>query len=368
MSGAAWTRENYEKSVTSRCWSCTPCDAGWEEGRQYGVDVATSPELRAIFEEEMALGSVPEWAVEVVDRMLDSLPMCGHYSFPQPVLSICEAIRQQRCPDMVRGHYTADPDRKRLMSYYVYCLDAWLQGAALEVARAELAMRDDLGKDWGSIVEAIYEALGARCGPKALLVRRLIHRQRWWIKTLIWPGDQRDMFMLDTYSGDARGDEAEYGAYGNPPFGDPYFAELRVPEVEDMSGRIREMGDEELLGDIEHSHLCAPKAFRHLEKRIIAIGRMGSESVAEEHRPILQCEDTYPDFSSYKAWYESFMSSLSAWLEGDAEALPALGDVAPAGHWLARILRYKLQLYEEHNPFGRLVGAKPGGRSGTKTI
>lgn len=206
-----WCKENYEKSITSRAWRTTPYDAGWDESRKYGEDLPSSPELRAIFEEEMALGSVPNWAVEIIDRMIGPLPSCGYYTFPHPVLQICEAIREEECPEFVCGCYTADSERKRLMSYYVYCLDAWLKNAPLEVATAELAMRDSLGKDWPKIIAAIYNSLGAPSEQKLLLMRRLVHRLRWWIKTLIWLDDKRDRYLLDIYSGDVRGDEAKWG-------------------------------------------------------------------------------------------------------------------------------------------------------------
>ena len=39
----------------------------------------------------------------------------------------------------------------------------------------------------------------------------------------------------------------------------------------------------------------------------------------------------------------------------------------PVSHWLVRILRHKLRLYErEDMPFGRLVGAYPAGRSSAR--
>ncbi|NIO38619.1 hypothetical protein GTO27_13120, partial [Candidatus Bathyarchaeota archaeon] len=118
-----WCKENYEKSVTSRAWSYTPYDVPWE-------DLHPSSELRSIFEEEMNLGSVPDWAKGIIDRMMGP-PACGHYTFPRPLLQICEAIREEKCPDFVLGCYTADSERKKLMSYYVYCLDAWLKNAPL---------------------------------------------------------------------------------------------------------------------------------------------------------------------------------------------------------------------------------------------
>jgi hypothetical protein len=364
-----WCKENYEKSFTSRAWAATPYDAGWEESQKYGIDLPSSPELRAIFEEEMALDSMPSSAAEIIDRMIGPFPMCSHYTFPKPLLQICEAIREERCPEVVIGCYTAGPERKRLMSYYVYCLDAWLKNAPIEVATAELAMRDDLGKDWSKIIAAIYRSLGSPSEQKMLITRRLVHRLRWWTKTLIWLDDKRDRYMLDVYSGDVRGEEAKYGAYGNSPFGDPYFVELELPEMKKLAEEIREMpGGKELLVRIESTWLCAPKVFRYLEKLILEIGGIDSEKVPDSEISILQCEDSYPDFTSYKGWYSSFMSLLTAWLENKHEPSSELGYRTPAKHWLARILRHKLQLFERYGNLGKLVGSRPSGTGGSKSI
>ena len=119
---------------------------------------------------------------------------------------------------------------------------------------------------------------------------------------------------------------------------------------------------------IEHSWLCAPKVFRYLEKLILKIGSIGSERIPASDVSILQCEDTYPDIASYERWYSLFMSSLAAWLEGDREALSELGELTAVKHWLVGILRHKLRLYEKHCNFGRLIGARPSGKRGTKTI
>jgi hypothetical protein len=371
VSECDWSKEAYEASVTSRCWSSTPYDAGWDESKKHGEDLPASRELRAIFDEEMALDAVPDWAVEIIDRMIASaLPMCGHYAFPRPVLQVCEAIGEERCPEFVVGCYTAEPGRKVLMSYYVFCLDAWLKGAPLDVAKAELALRDDLGKDWGSIVEAVYATLGEPTDKKTLLMRRLIHRLRWWIKSLLWLEDRRDVFMLDVYSGDIRGHEAKWGAYGNSPFGDPYFAERRLPEIRKLDRQIRDKvpDGEKLLERIESTWLCAPKVFRYLEKLICEIGGIDSDGPPDYGQTILQCEDTYPDMESCREWYSSFMASLTEWLAGNAEAMPELGAATPVKHWLARILRHKLDLYERHDSFGKLVGTQPSGKSGTMVV
>ncbi len=358
-----WTKQDYEASVTSRCWRYTPLDAPWKE-------IQGSSELREIFEEEAALDRVPEWAEEIADRMIGSpLPPCGHYTFPKPILQVLDAIGKEKCPEFFMGCYTADSQRKTLMSYYVYCLDAWLKRAPLTVASAELAMRHDLGKNWPQIIQAIYETIGERSQPKELLVQRLVHRLRWWIKTLIWTDDKRDRFMPDVYMGDVRGDEKNWGSYGNPPYGDPFFAERELPQMEELSRKICETvpGGKDILFSIEHTWLCAPKAFRYVEKIILKIGSIGRDGDPEAETSVLDCEDTYPDLKSCCEWYAGFMSSVESRLEGDSEALDELGTITPVKHWLVRILRQKLKLYEEDS-FGRLVGTKPAGKSGTRII
>lgn len=365
-----WCKENYEKSVTSHAWAGTPYDAGWDGSLKHGEDLPASAELRAIFDEETALGGAPPWAVEIIQRMIGPLPMCGHCAFPLPLTEICAAVGRERAPQTVHGCYTADAARKTRMAYYVYCLDAWLHGAPLDVAQAELATRDSLGKDWAAIAAAIYATLGAPSKAKKAAVRRLIHRLRWWMKTLIWDDDRRDRFQLDAYLGDPRGDAAKWGCYGNPPFGDPYFAERTPPGVREMDRQIQEMtpGGHALVERIESTWLCAPKAFRYLERILLEIGAIGTGKPPRTNATILQCEDTYPDAASHREWYDAFMASLAAWLEGDRAARPELGEPTPPRHWLVRLLRHKLRLFEQHDPFGNLVGAKSTGKRGTKTV
>jgi len=362
---AAWCREAYERSITARAWAGTPYDAGWEGGAVCGEDVATSEELQAIFADEMALGEVPAWAVEIIERMIGPLPMCGHYAFPLPFIQVCEAIAAERAPAFVISCYTADAPRKRLLSSYVFCLDAWLHAAPPEMAKAELAMRGDLmpaaapPRDWDRIIDGVYDALGAPTPEKRLLVRRLVHRLRWWVKTLVWHDDRRDRFLLDFYGGDVRGDAAKWGCYGNSPFGDPYFAEREVPEMAEVSCRIRETipGGPKLLERIEDTWLCAPKVFRYVEKLIIEIGAIGS-AAPPAARSIFPEADTRPDIVSYAERYAAFTASLAGWLRGDASYSALMGEPMPVKRWLVRLFLHKLRLYEKHNTFGLLVGAR----------
>ena len=363
-----WRKEGYEESLTHRALACTP--SSWDDIQKRGHDHPLSVELRAIFAEEMALPDKPNWVQELIDRMITMLPTCGHYAFPKPLVQIAQAIRHERCPAFVCGCYTADARRKQLLATYVFCLDAWLKRAPLDVAAAELAMRESLGKDWSQIVEDVYGTLGEHSPQKTLLVQRLIHRLRWWIKALIWCNDKRDRFLLDVYSGDLRGDEADWGSYGNSPFGDPFFTERELPSVKALAQTIRETVPEgdRLLELIESTWLCAPKAFRYVEKLVFRIGSIDSDVPMTEEPSILQCEDTYPDVASHGRWYCSFIASIDDWLADERGGHAPFGESTPLKAWLVRLLRLKLKLYEQFNNFGNLVGARPSGKRGHATV
>ena len=390
-----WSRHNWEHSVTGRVWTGTPYDLPWPELPPADGDEADLAGIRAILDDELSLGDVPDWAVAIAERMIRHLPTCGHYAFPAPLLNVCQAIGGEREPGFVIGCYTADAERKRRMAYYVYCLDAWLKDAPAEMAAAELSRRDDLGVDWPAVVARVYAALGVPTQARRLAVKRLIHRERWWLKTHIWCDDHRDRFGLDWYGGDVRGDLAEWGAYGNAPYGDPYLAERELPEVRAWKRRFLECVPDgrPLLERIESTWLCAPKAFRYLERIILEIGSLDAPRPADLGAAILQCEDTYPDAARCAANFRAMMASLEHWLArgpGDGRgpdaapsAAPAgqrprcqaeggdvdgalvhmLGEATPVKRWLVRLFRHKLRLYAQHDNLGRLVGARQDGHN-----
>ena len=344
-------------------YSCPSLLKEWEDR------VLSISELKEILEEELNLGKIPEWAVEIVNRQISTFPPCGHYTFPHPLLEVVDAIKNEKCPDFVISCYTADSERKKLMSYYVYCLDAWLKKAPIEIALAELQIRDNLGRDWKQILSNIYETLGEPTEERSPVIRRLIHRLRWWIKTLTWFDDKRGRFQLDVYSGDARGD-AKCGYYGNPPFADPYFAELRLPEVQEMTKLIREKvpEGEGFVVRTESTWLCGPKVFRYLERLILETGNTGRNDKMDTTGSILQCEDTYPNVESYRGWYSSFVNSQVEWLKGTHGRNDDFGKISPVKHWLFRMLRFKLQLLEQYGTFGKLTGVQEAGKSGGERI
>ena len=363
MSHTLWSREAWDAGMSARAYN-----ADWWAELSPEKEPDLWAELKALFEEEQALAEIPPWATEIVVRMME-LPMCGYYAYPANVMQITDAIAARQCPDVVMGCYTVDPHRKVLLAYYVYCLDAWLKDAPLSAVVAELSLRDQLGKNWEEIASGIYQELGEKSEIKSISLERLVHRLRWWIKSLIWSDDKRDRFLLDVYSGDIRGDEEGWGAYGNSPYGDPYFVELALPHVRAMEERILIDAPDgrKLLDRIQSTWLCAPKVFRYLENLIVEIGAIDSEAPSEEAPSILQCEDTYPDFDANHEHYTELLKRLGLWLEGHEETLPSLGEATPVKRWLVHLLRHKLifhATYEEN--FAKLVGEQASGKSGSR--
>lgn len=363
MNETLWSRSAWDACISAKAYN-----PGWWDSLTQEKEPGLWAEMRSIFEEEKAISDIPRWASDIVSRMMD-LPMCGYYAYPANITQIIDAISVQRCPDIVMRCYTVDSKRKVLLSYYVFCLDAWLKNAPLSFAVAELLLRDHLGKDWKKIASTIYQVLGEQSEIKMIVIERLIHRLRWWIKSLIWLDDKRDRFLLDVYSGDIRGDEEKLGAYGNSPYGDPYFLELHLPHVKAMEERILDNvpNGKELLVRIHSTWLCAPKVFRYLEKLILEIGAIDSDAPSVEFNSILQCEDTYPDFTANHDHYLSLVECLRFWLDGEKEKLPSIEFASPIKRWLVHLLWHKLIFhakYEEN--FGRFVGERQHGKAGSR--
>ena len=283
IDAVSWSRETWDSSISALAYN-----PDWWSSLTPSKEPQLWTELRAIYAEEQSLGTIPSWASEIITRMME-LPMCGYYAFPDNITQILGAISARQCPEVVLRCYTVDPARKVLMSYYVFCLDAWAKDAPLDNVIAELALRDSLGKKWGIIATAMYQILGQKTALKNLVIERLIHRLRWWIKSLIGSDDKRNRFLLDFYGGDIKGDESPWGAYGNSPYGDPYFTELQLPHVKAMEQRIRtEAPDgQALVVRIQSTWLCAPKVFRYLEKLIVEIGALDTPAFSGNVSPFI---------------------------------------------------------------------------------
>jgi hypothetical protein len=264
------------------------------------------------------------------------------------------------------------------MQDYLLCLDAWLAGADPSAAAGELAVKGASHVDWPAVCRDLWQVLGERTETKELLVERALHRQRWWLKSMVWDDDARDVFCPDQYLGDVH---CEADHYGNPDFCDPYFAEAASPRIQHIEARLVETCPdwESLRGLIQESWLCAPKAFRFLERLLWSIGKQGS--AAPESSPsgssgripgFLQCEETYPNSDDTARWWRSFVAALRGWWQDDPQLGPVaddvndrLGEPTPVKRWLARLLARKLDLYEREQ-LAALITPHSGTKRGTR--
>jgi len=369
-----WSKETYEKSISSKCWWYTAYDAGWEESKDYGHDLSADDELRQIVQMEHELGSIPDWARQIVEGAINFVPCCGHPQFPRAYLEAVSAIGAEAPPAFVHGCYTADRHRKERMVDYLFCLDAWLAGADAQNAAGELTARGSAGIDWTAVCADLWRVLGERTELKELLVERLLHRQRWWVKSLVWDDDARDLFLRDQYLGDTICDGDHYG---NPAFKDPFFTEREVPRVKRLEARLAELcTDWQWFKDnIDCSWLCAMKAFRYLERMLRAIGKERPPEDGEQIPGFLRCEDTYPNHDEAAEWWKSFLAALQGWWqgypgEGDVadDVSRRLGEPTPVKRWLVRLFVRRLELHAQDAETRRLVNPGPGARRGEAAL
>ena len=375
MKQLEWSKEMYENSVSSRCWWFTPYDAGWDGCREHGADISTDDELRGIVAMERELGDVPDWASLIVETSINFLPPCGHHLFPLAFLEAASAIGSETPPAFIHSCYTAERGRKERMLDYIFCLDAWLAGAGPEEAARELVLRRRDVADWPEVCSALWEILGRRNETKELRVERMIHRQRWWVKTLVWDDDSRDAFGRDRYLGDVRGSG---DSYGNPDFLDPYFTELASPRVKKLEARAAELcpGGNFFWGNVNESWLCAPKAFRFLERELWSIGKERPLAELGEVPSFLQCEDTYPDPRETAKWWEAFCAALTGWWRGEREEGEVaedvhrrLGEATDVKRWLVRLFVRRIQLLASMGgELKKLASPRPGAKRGTRPI
>ena len=366
-----WTKDKYEASMSSKAWYGTPYGGGWTE-LAVREGLPEDRELGEIFLEEMKLGEVPDWARRFAEVYLNEpwLPYCGHYTFPNMLLQTvtCIGKEQVSTEEMTARCYRVDPERRELLARYLFCIDAWLKGAGKEHLVEKLKGLGWSERNWEMIAGNIYDALGERDEDKALLLRRIMHRQRWWLRALFWTDDKPLNEGLGYYYGKTYLDKEKQMRV------DEYMAEFEDPEVVQLEAEIRRrFGDaDKWLSMIQSTWLCGPKAFRYLERQLLHVGNKSlSLSPGVLNRSVLMCEDTCPQKEHRARWYGAFRWALDSWLEGKGivesdefdpdvvrKVAELLGSTTPTKHWLARLLRHKLDLYEEHSGFDKVVSVR----------
>lgn len=356
-----WSKETYEGSISSRCWWYTPYDGGWTDGAGIAVD----DELRRIVEMETSLRPVPEWAEQLVAIWINYIPACGHYLFPLPFLELVSAIGKETSSDPRHSCYSVRAQRKREMADYCLCLDAWLAGASCEAPVRELEAFSPRKIAWRSVCRDLWEALGEHSEMKDLLVEYYLHALRHSIKASRWEGDAATEFGRDEYLGDC---------VVSPDGGAELFEPRSSPTLKKIADRLTEIRpDWRKFSEVDFGFwwLCAPKAFRFLERDLYAIGKERPLEKCESVPGFLKCEDTYPNQDQAAAWWKSFMAALEGWLQAKPTDDSVAGDVkerlgapTPAKRWLVRLLLRKLSLLEENWELAWLVRGRAGAKRG----
>ncbi len=364
-----WTKERYEQSVSSRCWSWTPYGDGWDNCLKRGGDLQGDAELREIVAMEAALGEVPAWATQVVRGPINCVAPCGHLTFPRSYIDALQAIGSGYCRPVHHTCYTVDRRHKFRLQDLALLLDAWLAGAQADDVAIEVQAREGEGWDWPLICRGLWKALGDRTELKDLLVERFLHQLRWWVKVTVWEDDLDGGWGRDQYLGAWLPADDLITGNGNRQLGTlPGMRQAASPRVQRWEARLAELCLDwrffrTVIGDF--SWPCGPKAFRYYEKLLWCIGRE-RQVIALPDFPLADPEPvpTFlgplaapPDFAAATAWWDAFLAALDAWWreaprpDGAVAALVtrALGDATPVKRWLVRLYAHRLRLLVVHS-------------------
>lgn len=359
-----WSKKVYEGSITSQAWWYTPFDGG-----KWSDVVAADDEIRGLVEMEMELDLIPGWAEEIAKVWIRYVPPCGHYRFPEPMLQVLDAIGSESVPPFRHSCYTVAGERKRNMMDYCFCLDAWLAGTTPEGAARELKAMGHRKIDWDQVCRQTWEVLGERAEWKDLLIERELIHLRLWIKFPFWDDDGGDRFCRDHYFGDMFIDD----------MGRPNYDLGASKRVKELTGKLAKVCPHwEWFSRVlfDEWWLCAPKAFRFLERDLWAIGKGRPWQKGEQIPGFLQVEDTYPSQKEAAEWWSPFCGVLDGWYKGKPEngsvaedVNTRLGDPTPVKKWLARLYLRKLKMLEDNDEqFTRLVRADRKHKGGKRPL
>lgn len=359
-----WCRDVYERSITRLCFASTPYDAGWDGDSRRSVDgkaLQQDAQMRRLVEMETGIRPVPLWARKIAEQIGELAP-CG-WCFPQFVEAVYRNIGSG---DAAAAHpcgcYNVGERRLQLMANYALCLDGWLKGVCPEDTAAAVTCHVVDQRDWLSIARKVYGALGEQAPAKALLVRRLLGRLRFWLRAPFGPLKADDNPRLGYLYTHAMG---RYGGW------DHFSFERHDPDVVELEQRIRAevAKPDRWLELIESTWPCAPKVFRYLERIVLAIGRIeqgGNTAPAElnDSLPgdVLQADGTCMGSGESRCLFDTGVSTLAKFVSGAFPAEPVegsgldarfgsrlealLGEPSPQKLWLAALLLKRVALFE----------------------
>jgi hypothetical protein len=355
-----WTKAAWDSSVSSRCWDYTPYSEGWDKCAALRED----EELRQIVLMERAIGSIPDWAQQVVSKSINFVPPCGHYLFPRPQWEVVDAIVSGRVPPLIHSCFVVERARKRELMDCCLCLDAWLGGACADDPVAELVALGWRKIDWASACKGLWQTLGAHTELKDLLAERLLLLLRWWVKFTVWDDDLATTFGRDQYLGRYT-PTGSPSSYSNRDRQFPNFKLRELPRFQAIDKRVAELTPHAkwFRNWMNEWWLCAPKAMRFLERMLWAIGNEQPFDKDQSIPDFLRAADTWPSQPETADWYGQFITALEAWWHGgplagevSQELCARLGEPTPVKRWLVRLYARKLRRIQENGEqFASLV-------------
>jgi hypothetical protein len=210
--------------------------------------------------------------------------------------------------------------------------------------------------DWVAVCRNLWGIFGEHNKSKNLLVERLLAHLRWWIKFTVWDEDFATEFGRDQYLGDysASGGVPSKNCYFNRPV--PGFGQNKSPRIKELEARLSEtnlLWEELRPWILEEWWLCAPKAFRFLERILWQIGEGRILQEGDQVPDFLVAQDTCPSREEATRWWEAFCEGLRAWKEKEPpkgeiglQVAEYLGRYTPIKRWLVALFLRKVELLE----------------------
>ena len=221
----------------------------------------------------------------------------------------------------------------------------------------------------------LWSALGERNHIKELLVERLLFQLRWWIKSTVWSDDRASNFGRDVYLGEMVENVSPATDNGNKGFLAPNFRIEKMPKIVRMESELESTFEHwpwfrDAICAVDYGvNVCAPKAFRSLEKILVAIGKEAPNGKDEDVPNILLSEHTYPNQDEACRWWPQFLSALRHWWKKeqgignlDENISHRLGEWSPLKAWLIKLYVRRLELHGGCSETARLVKPLPEGR------